>query len=841
MTIIRLSIVAAFASCLLAAGAPAATFTVTNQGPSGAGSLAQAVLDANAAPGLDTIAFNISGPAPYLISPSVTVPAITGPVVIDGTTQPGYVSTPLILLQGVHVLTSVGLSLQASDSTIRGLSISRWGVGIQILSNRNVIRDCYIGTDETGEDADLDKGNDNLVGIQVDNGALGTQVLDNLISANGTGIRLLASSVTLITGNTIGSNAAGTHVLGNAVGIALAGAAQVSIGDGTPGGRNVVSGNGFGIQITGASSGARIRGNFIGPNAAGTGPLIRSLPGPPPFMDTAGNFLDGIDVNVPAGNAVLIGGAGNAPAAADANLIAYNRRDGVRVEQGTSVSIRGNSIHSNAPAPPSTAAALGINLGTNAVTANDAGDGDAGPNGLQNFPILATAGSASGATVITGALNSLPGAAYRVDFYANDACDPSGNGEGQRYLGATSVATDAGGDAAIAVSLAASTTPGEQVTATATDAGGNTSESSPCIVVTTGPAVAPVALIVDDAAGAASNGNLVLEPGETVAAVPLWKNLGAGPVTLSGAASSFTGPTGPSYALPDAAADYGEIAAGSTRGCSATSDCYELHIDAVVARPSTHWDAQFTETPSTGDPPQNWSVHIGGSFADVLPLSGPARPGRAPAAGNPFYNRIEELLHSGITAGCSPTAFCPGDAVTRAQMAIFIARALLGGAAIPQSGHIGGKPYNCAAGGASLYTDVLPTDIFCRAAHYLALQNVTLGCSAVQFCPNENVTRDTMGAFIARALVAPGGGAAVPTAYGPDPGTGLSYDCGAAPNVNFSDVPATNAFCKHVHYLWALGIVAGCGGPLYCPAGLVTRDAMAKFLANAFQLAASTR
>jgi len=54
--------------------------------------------------------------------------------------------------------------------------------------------------------------------------------------------------------------------------------------------------------------------------------------------------------------------------------------------------------------------------------------------------------------------------------------------------------------------------------------------------------------------------------------------------------------------------------------------------------------------------------------------------------------------------------------------------------------------------------------------------------------------------------------------------------------VHFSDVPATDAFCKHVHYLWAKGIIAGCSATQYCPADPVTRDAMAKFLSNAFAL-----
>ena len=87
------------------------------------------------------------------------------------------------------------------------------------------------------------------------------------------------------------------------------------------------------------------------------------------------------------------------------------------------------------------------------------------------------------------------------------------------------------------------------------------------------------------------------------------------------------------------------------------------------------------------------------------------------------------------------------------------------------------------------------------------------------------------------AMVAPAGGAGVPLAYGPDPVTGFSYSCDTgSPSVHFTDVPATDTFCKHVHFLWAKGIVAGCDLTHYCPTEPVTRDQMAKFLGNAFNL-----
>src|SRR5262249_16347610 len=99
-----------------------------------------------------------------------------------------------------------------------------------------------------------------------------------------------------------------------------------------------------------------------------------------------------------------------------------------------------------------------------------------GPNNLQNFPVLAAA-EAGATTSVRGTLNSRPGTTFTLDFYASPAADPSGYGEGQRYLGSATVNTDAAGTAALVAALAA-TSPGEVISATATDPQGNTSEFS---------------------------------------------------------------------------------------------------------------------------------------------------------------------------------------------------------------------------------------------------------------------------------------------------------------------------------------------------------------------------
>src|SRR5262249_28261556 len=128
--------------------------------------------------------------------------------------------------------------------------------------------------------------------------------------------------------------------------------------------------------------------------------------------------------------------------------------------------------------------ALGIDLsffrakfGTgDGPTPNDPGDPDTGPNDFQNFPILTSVASSGGSTTISGTLDSPPGK-YRVEFFANDAADPSSFGEGQVFLGSADVTIDANTHTFTA-SLPVAVGPTQFVTATATDPAGNTSEFS---------------------------------------------------------------------------------------------------------------------------------------------------------------------------------------------------------------------------------------------------------------------------------------------------------------------------------------------------------------------------
>ena len=121
------------AALLLSAGPALAstTFTVTNTSDNGAGSLRQTILSANAA---DVIEFNIPGTDVHTISPTSQLPKITGPVTINGYSQPGAepntkaVGTDAVLkieLSGVGVPNGCGLEIGASNSTVKGLVINR--------------------------------------------------------------------------------------------------------------------------------------------------------------------------------------------------------------------------------------------------------------------------------------------------------------------------------------------------------------------------------------------------------------------------------------------------------------------------------------------------------------------------------------------------------------------------------------------------------------------------------------------------------------------------------------------------------------------------------------------
>jgi hypothetical protein len=316
------------------------TFLVSNTADAGAGSLRQAILDANATPGTNEIDFAIGDGGPQTIRPSSDPPGITHSVVIDGTTQPGYAGSPLIDLDGGNTYLN-GLFVRASDCTIRGLAITNFSVpddpctfldGLIIYGDGNVVEGNYIGTDGTGASR---MGNSVGVMINGSNNRVGgtTAAQGNLISGNDVGVEISTGSNNVVLGNYIGTDITGTHALGNGGGVIIGGSDNL-IGGTTAEARNLISGNtGGGIQIINSYHGSgghanRIQGNYIGTDITGTHAL--------------GND-DGVTITAGADN--VIGGT----EAGAGNLISGNRSTGVAVlDNQIGNVIQGNLIGTDA-------------------------------------------------------------------------------------------------------------------------------------------------------------------------------------------------------------------------------------------------------------------------------------------------------------------------------------------------------------------------------------------------------------------------------------------------------------------------------------------------------------
>ena len=517
----------------------AATFVVTNTNDSGAGSLRQAILDANANAGPDVITFNI-GAGLKTITPTSKLPDITDPVVIDGTTQPGFTGAPLIEISGNSIGFNQLLVITAGNSTIRSLIINHFQNGGIVLSDNggNHVEGCYVGTDATGSAGTSNNGNAIAISSSSNNVIGGTAPnTRNVIGGTSGGISVFG----------FGGN--GNQILGNYIGVSAAGNARVPIGSGiiigtsnnivggtTPAARNVIAAIGDGgilIQPSGAfaTSGNVVQGNYIGTDAGGnvalgfanTGVVIfnssddnvigGTVPGAGNVIsgNATGLFIDGFNAgaegpptgNVVQGNLIGVGADGSTPVP--------NSFQGVRISSalnttvGGSVPFAGNIIAFNGPTEDigvngieligdSTKnisirgnfiysnGRLGIDINPSGVTPNDAGDVDSGPNNRQNFPLITSVVSTAGQTTITGTLNSTPNTTFIVDFYSNAVCDSSGNGEGgiPFALNPQPVTTDANGNASFNIIVPTLLPSGRVLTATATDSAGNTSEFSPC-------------------------------------------------------------------------------------------------------------------------------------------------------------------------------------------------------------------------------------------------------------------------------------------------------------------------------------------------------------------------
>lgn len=260
----------------------AETFLVTTDLSSGNGSLAEAIANANASPGIDHILFNIPKPGVVTIPVSSPLPDITDPVVIDGSTQPGFIDTPLIELDGRGLKkVPIGLHLLAGSSTIRSLILTHFGntvpgYGIAISGpGGNTISGCWLGFDVAGTIGNRDSG---IYILNSPNNQIGglTAAERNIISGNGNQGILIEGNLSQgnqILGNWIGLDSTGTHERHNSnYGIEINNAPGNIIGGLTPFARNVISGNGLAqVWILGSeSTHNQIFGNYIGTRSDGS-------------------------------------------------------------------------------------------------------------------------------------------------------------------------------------------------------------------------------------------------------------------------------------------------------------------------------------------------------------------------------------------------------------------------------------------------------------------------------------------------------------------------------------------------------------------------------------------
>lgn len=307
-----------------------ATFMVSNTNDGGAGSLRQAILDANGSAGSDTISFNIMESGIRTITLLSPLPVVTESVFIDGTTQPGFAGFPLIALRrgalgstlkitggnsavrGLDVcsvtngFTDLGPALStdieitaAGGNRIEGSFISE--AGVKITSSNNTVGGTASGAGNrfsmNGNHNGLAFGGRTATGNQVQgnsfvvnpiscapnhtcplgvaismqaasNNTIGgtTAQARNLIS--GSPLLMGAGSGNLIQGNLIGVDATGTIGSSLNFGIGISQGTNHTIGGTTPNARNIISGTGFGIGIQ--SDGVVLTGHLVQGNYIGT-------------------------------------------------------------------------------------------------------------------------------------------------------------------------------------------------------------------------------------------------------------------------------------------------------------------------------------------------------------------------------------------------------------------------------------------------------------------------------------------------------------------------------------------------------------------------------------------
>jgi len=385
----------------------------------------------------------------YLAGPGVTNNVIEGNYIglnVAGTATLPSQGNGIYLVGGVSGNT-VGGTTPGARNVISG----NHAYGIYISdpgTSNNLVLGNFIGPDTTGTNAIGDGG----IGIGILNNASGNFIggtsagAGNLISGNSGfsyGIATYGANNNTIQGNFVGTDLSGKNAFPNGfAGIALMfGSTGNLVGGTAPGAGNLISANGsYGVYIyaTGTTNNL-VEGNLIGTDITGTNALGNGFANVVLLGSATGNFIGGTGA-----------GAGN--------VIAFAGSPGVALYDAgtTNNSVRGNSIFSNGT--------LGIDL---TGVAND----------LQTSPVITNAFGTGTSTVVQGKLSSTANTSFFIDVYRNVVA----GGQGQFYLGTVSATSDGSGNASFAYTNSSGNYAGQNITATATAANGDTSEFSAAV------------------------------------------------------------------------------------------------------------------------------------------------------------------------------------------------------------------------------------------------------------------------------------------------------------------------------------------------------------------------
>lgn len=494
---------AALLMALCCANAGAASFSVGSPSDAGPGSLRQAITDANAAGGANTIVFAIPGSAPHTITLASVLPAISGTLTIDGYSQAGSVKNTHAPDQG-GLDTVLAIEISGGGAVAPGFYTAG---GVVTLTVQGLVLNRFAGDAITGNGGGPTPSQlnvyGNFIGTSIEGAALsllgnsgsairtgftpaqigGVQPWQrNLLSGNG-GAGALIGGPAIVEGNLIGTDVTGTLAIPNGVannwgGIILGTRSQVRIGGSSVLSRNLISGNhpiGIGIWAafgaSGSTAGFELKGNYIGSDWSGLHPVPNGWPD-----YSAAQYGGGIQLQNGSSDptALVIGGL----APGEGNLIAFNKGAGIRASGnsiGEGFDSRANQVHHNVGVGH-----VNLDIGASGPTPNDPGDGDSGANGVQNSPEFLSANQSGNALTVTYCVDTATANAtypLRIDFHADAV------GGGGIWLAQDSYPLASAQQLRTVTLLVPVGARAIPFVATATDANGHTSEFSPAFDV----------------------------------------------------------------------------------------------------------------------------------------------------------------------------------------------------------------------------------------------------------------------------------------------------------------------------------------------------------------------